>query len=129
MASQTITGPDLQYTQDNLRCFAASGVVRDAGTGGANTSLLDFVTGSGYVRGKLDFSNTSSGGQDVYFQLLYNGKIVIDLKEGSASLVPFKFDVIIPPHTTVKANWGSAGTFDGNCFLTGTVHEYLPVRN
>ena len=72
--------------------------------------------------GRLTFSNTSSGAQDVYFQLLFNEIEVIDLKEGSASLVPFKFNILIPPRTQVLARWGSAGTFDGNCFLVGRVY-------
>jgi len=121
-ASIASTGLGIRYIGEN-HVYAASGIVRDAGTGGANTALLDFISGTGYIRGKLDFSNTSSGGQDVYFQLLFNGLTVIDLKEGSATLVPFKFDILIPPYTTVEANWGSAGTFDGNCFLTGRVYE------
>ena len=38
--------------------------------------------------GVLDFSNTNSGGQDNFFQLLFNEVIVIDMKEGSATLLP-----------------------------------------
>ena len=32
-----------------------------------------------------------------FFQLLFNDVIVIDMKEGSATLLPFKFDILIPP--------------------------------
>ena len=119
-ASVAQTGLGIRYIGEHA--YALSGIERDAGTGGANTTLLNFTSGAGYIRGTLDFSNTSSGGQDVYFQLLFNEIEVIDLKEGSASLVPFKFNILIPPKTQVVAQWGSAGTFDGNCFLVGRVY-------
>ena len=119
-ASVAQTGLGIRYIGEHA--YALSGIERDAGTGGANTTLLNFTSGAGYIRGTLDFSNTSSGGQDVYFQLLFNEIEVIDLKEGSASLVPFKFNILIPPRTDVVAQWGSAGTFDGNCFLVGRVY-------
>jgi len=129
MASQTITGQDLQYTQDNLHAYALSGAKTDAGTNGPNTTLLDFITGSGYIKGKIDFSNDSSGGADVYFRITFNGEQAINLKEGSASLNPMRFDILIPPHTHVVVLWGAASSFSGNCFLSAKVYEYLPVRN
>ena len=94
-ASIASTGTGIRYIGNHV--YALSGVEQDAASGGANTTLLDFVSGSGYIRGVLDFSNTNSGGQDNFFQLLFNEVIVIDMKEGSATLLPFKFDILIRP--------------------------------
>ena len=106
-ASIASTGKGIRYIGDHV--YALSGAVTDSGSGSAATTLLNFISGTGYIRGVLDFSNTNSGGQDNFFQLLFNEVIVIDMKEGSATLLPFKFDILIPPRTQVLARWGSAG--------------------
>ena len=52
-ASVASTGLGIRYIGEHA--YALSGIERDAGTGGANTTLLNFTSGAGYIRGTLDF--------------------------------------------------------------------------
>jgi len=120
-ASIASAGLLLRYIGNN-RVYAASGLVTDAGTGGANATLLDFVSGAGYIVGRIDFSDNSTGGADIYFEVDFNGETVIQMK-GGQEFLPLKFDILIPPFTDVLVKWGSQSNFVGNCFLTGRVYE------
>ena len=119
-ASVAATGLGIRYIGEHA--YALSGAQVDGGTGGPNTTLLDFTTGSGYIKGKIDFSNESSGGADIYFRVTFNGAQAVNLKEGSATIVPMRFDILIPPRTHVVVSWGAASSFSGNCFLSGRVY-------
>ena len=138
MASQTITGPDLQYTQDNKRCFAFSGTINvQAGT----VSGLDFATGSGYILGsfyyQLDSSNLTAG-QEVGDSVSINGVQVAIAKGGEPSgsglntrSTPYDLTLIIPPFSAVTVSLISTDSdaIPMGITFTGRVYEYLPVRN
>ena len=104
--------------------YAASGNVEDDAGAAAVTTLLDFETGSSYLVGRIDFQDSTTGATDVYFQLSFNGQIVIASKESTAaSYQPQTFHIVIPPYTAVVAKWGvGSGAFQGNCFLTGRIY-------
>jgi len=137
MASQTITGPDLQYTQDNQRCYAYSGEVV---LNNSTETLLEFLSPSGYL--DCVFNCTFSLGNAVAnkmigYHIYFNDIIVLtnyvyfSTVGGGVTDLDNNWPIIIPPFTRVKiqaqtqlaANlptWGS---------LTGRVYESLPVRN
>ena len=118
----SFTGPAeaLEYVGDFA--YATSGVINDAGTGGANATLLDFQMGSGMLVGTVVFNDNSTGGSDIYFEVLFNGKIVIQ-STGGQEFLPWRYDIIIPPYTEVIVRWGAQSNFYGNCFLSGRVYH------
>jgi len=139
MASQTITGPGIQYTQDNLRCFAYSGFLS---TSTATQTLLSFQTDSGYILatvnpiGPIEYADPA-GGRKANYQMNFNGVGVWlahtdPQHSGTASTRSPPADIIIPPFTvvtiTVDCSDTDADTKVG-IILTGRVYEHLPVRN
>jgi len=138
MASQTITGKDLQYTQDNLRCFAFSGVTNVT----AQTVIgLDFSTGSGYILASLYFqldSTNLTAGQEVGYSVTINGAQVAIAKGGEPAgsglntlSTPYDLTLIIPPFSAVVISLISTDSdaIPMGITLTGRVYENLPVRN
>ena len=121
----SFTGPAEALEYIGVHAYAASGQVEDDAGGAAVTTLLDFQMGSGYLVGRIDFQDSTTGATDVYFQLSFNGQVVIASKESTAaSYQPQSFHIIIPPYTEVVAKWGvGAGAFQGNCFITGRVYR------
>ena len=133
MASQTITSKDLQYTQDNKHCYAYSGLLPIPDS---NTNLLEFTTGSGYIKAKVIFSSRDSTADDYRAFISLNGQEVFGAFYLNTALgypygtVPIR--LIIPPNTEVKIYMINVSTSSGyNWFasLTGRVYEHLPVRN
>jgi len=128
MASQTITGLGLQFTQDNKRCYAYSGEVENAAGGSSTMStLLEFQTGSGFIHGNFLWGIKHAGAGDSYTFIKFNDQVVIE----TGGAVPFNpVIMVIPPFTKVTMLWGIDGATK-NCtgILTGRVYEYLPVRN
>jgi len=136
MASQTITGLGLQFTQDNKHCFAYSGAVALDGTTDENT-YLEFTTGSGYIVGTFQANNidTGAGTDDMFYQIYFNDIVIIGYIAGGSktysdpdNLVP----LIIPPFTDVKCtvqDTTQASAIKNTLSITGRVYEYLPVRN
>jgi len=130
MASQTIVGPELQYTQDNLRCYAYSGIVLVADA--PATSLLSFTSGSGFIMANFQFNFGQETSEKFEYVINFNSVQVQEyLQEGQQNphnLIP----LIIPPFTTVQAtaqNKSSSNERLMFCTLTGRVYDYLPVRN
>jgi len=132
MASQTITGPDLQYTQDNLRCFAYSGAIGSTSGSTATQTLLDFKTKSAYIDAKLLFFATSGSNNSLRLKLQFNDYNVLENNaKGYYNEIPFWSDLIIPPFTHVVFKWDieNEGADKGYAVLRGRVYEYLSVRN
>ena len=132
MASQTITGPDLQYTQDNQHAFAYSGSTDTILN--TDTQALLFTTGSGYLVGHYNFNSDSATGNDLAFKIFFNDIQVVGIYDrASQQQPPFPKPLIIPPFTkvefTVKNIDSTSVTIPCFAAFTGRVHEYLPVRN
>ena len=136
MASQTITGQDLQYTQDNQRCFAYSGLQQSNTT---PFTVLSFTTPSAYIVAIIQINSgidPSSPGNSLInsARIKFNeiGVAVIaagtNTDDGPRSE---RQEVIIPPFTAVDILVDSSATADRefSVVLTGRVYEYLPVRN
>jgi len=133
MASQTITGPGIQYTQDNLRCFAYSGDISYTAT---ETPALLFSTESSYILASFGFSFAVDSSDDAYITILFNDlKIIQHLSERGTNRDDWAYtdiQLIIPPFTEVQTTVrnGPAGSHDGfYSYMTGRVYEHLPVRN
>jgi len=138
MASQTITGDALQFTQDNKHCFAFSGQLDDVAN--VYTSGLLFTTGAEYILGEFQFdpaikiSEIATGDITVYKILLNDTPVSITKLDGGQEDMPSENTVkmLLPPHTKVEVKYhGGADSADYPMFLRfiGRVYEYLPVRN
>jgi len=137
MASQTIVGPELQYTQDNLRCFAYA---KDHGQETTEFNLLSFQTKSGYIVGEFIVNgptriDTVDVGGTCAFQIKFNDYIVLRIKvdtNDKDSPSQGFWRCIIPPFTDVEVSANCAENTANetiNVTFTGRVYEYLPVRN
>ena len=131
MASQTITGPDLQYTQDNKHCFAYSG--NQTLAGGVFLKQLDFNTNSEYVLGAFTWgTDETSSTRDVYIKILFNEIIVFTSRWDTSNQYPIKatpLPLVIPPFTHVECYQKNDGNTLGCFILTGKVGMPQRVRN
>jgi len=129
MASQTIVGPDLQYTQDNKHCFAYSGTFNPTTS---PSRFLDFLSGAGYIVGQLEVNAdwAGTGGNNVVVEVYFNDIRIIFEQDVANDFVPgdATYKLIIPPHTKVQIDL-TGSTAKANANFTGRVYEYLPVRN
>jgi len=135
MASQTITGADLQYTQNNEHCYAFSGgvdLVQDT-----LTTIFDFTSGSGFIVGKLQSGrNVKTSAEHEHFVYL-NDILIWYSKMDNATSVSNQAPnsqpliLIIPPLTkvTIKMKSLDGATTNQTIIFTGRVYEHLPVRN
>jgi len=138
MASQTITGDTLQFTQDNKHCYAYSGAIIVAN---ATVNCLEFKSAiSGYIMADFIQSLDASAidqGQLFGFTIELNDVVICNFVEhvrsyaGQEYIGLQRYKFLIPPHNTVITK---AYTDDGsnNPFfhtITGRVYEHLPVRN
>ena len=125
MASQTITGPDLQYTQDNKHAFAYSGSVDVANS---TITLLKFTSKACYIVGTFQpqyFDN--AGAENFQFKVLFNSLqvagVVLDKIDG---YTPYEeIELIIPPETHVlitAINVADADTRKIAAIITGRVY-------
>jgi len=119
----TFLAPNKGLSIAGDHAYAASGAIQNAGTGGPDTTLLDFTTGNYVFVGMLDFTNTGKLGHDIYLNVTFNGIVISSTEENSTGIVPMRFDYLIPPYTTVTVKWGSNATYDGSAFMTGRVYD------
>jgi len=130
MASQTITGDALQFTQDNKHCFGYSGLI---GVDDNETVLLKLITNSETVLGEFNFNKDTSDGDDMRYRVLIDD-IEVQGWQHDYSARGFRniAKIIIPPFSTVKATaTNQTGDTSRNvlCSFTGRVYEMLAVRN
>ena len=132
MASQTIAGPELQFTQDNKHCYAYSGEVSVANT---ELNLLSFDTNSEYIRAKVQLGSKAQENEDYEFKIYFNDIVVFSAtfgNQGQYYLGAWPIPIIIPSFTNVKISLDNIADTDSRVWtvhLTGRVYEYLPVRN
>ena len=90
-------------------CYAFSGSVLNASTGGPNNTALKFTSGDYYAVADISWvSNSASTSQDEYFRITMNGVTVWDGRFNAADIAtneqPLPF--LIPPYTKVEVLWG-----------------------
>jgi len=124
-SSQPVVTPNaLNFTPDNLHCYAASGAI--PADSGNETDCLNFTTNSEYIVAKVEFSHTVLAGYEIGMLLYFNGELV--LKVATDGVPPFNpthtYHIIIPPFTLFRGTWFSrdTNTADGFLFLTGKAY-------
>jgi len=131
MASQTIVGPDLQFTQDNKHCYAYNIV----DVANSELALLEFLAGSGYIVATLQFNYAEPTTDNFRYRIYLNDILTqvyittaADAYTSPDNLLP----ILIPPFTRLKATAANITSSDDifqAVALIGRVYEYLPVRN
>jgi len=123
---QSTASTGLELNVIGSHCYAASGAKTDAATGGPNTVLFNFTTGSYYVVGIIDFANNMAANNLTFLELTFNGVPVMAFSNDSESHFaeqPVKLDIIIPPFTVVGLKWGANSSTIGYAFLAGKIHK------
>jgi len=119
------TGLTLNYI--GKHCYGLSGVVTDAASGGPNSTLLKFTTGNHYIIADLNMTHDMITGNNLFFQITFNGKSVLYLK--TDGVPPHQSEVngyilLIPPFTEFEMLFGATGvTVEGTGFLAGKVYS------
>ncbi len=131
-SSQPVTTPNaLNFTPDNKRCYAYSGIID---VGSTETNLLDFDTNSEYIEASINLTNSGnlSFDEDFYFQVYFNDVVVyaVLLEQpkvmNTSPPVPF----LIPPFTNVKVSADNVSDADArkiSAHLIGNVYGMAEV--
>jgi len=123
------TGKGIRYIGQH--CYAYSGAIAcdgGAGSAGAATSYLNFVTGSGYIVAKINWINQqTSGTADNFIQVNLNDISVFQgrMREGSDAnhTNPKTLHILIPPFTKFEFLFDtSADAHINTVVLTGRVY-------
>jgi len=132
MASQTITGPELQYTQDNRRCFAYSGLIS---VDNNETILINSKNGSQYIVARIQYGFAVNTGDTYLYKIYLNDFCVQSIMQGREDFDRMHegyLEIIIPPYAIIKCTADNVADTTSNLqivSLTGRVYEHLPVRN
>ena len=126
-ASIASTGKGIRYIGDH--CYAMSGAITSTGSAtGADTSYLNFVTGTGYIVAKIIWINEqTSGTADNFIQVNLNDISVFQgrMQTGADSnhTNPKTLHIIIPPLTKFEFLFDtSADPHVNTVILTGRVY-------
>jgi len=104
--------------------YAASGSIADAATGGANTTLLKFTTGSYIWKGTLDFTDTMVASNTVWLSIFMNGIIINESQEAATQHKISRFYLTIPPYTEFLVKWGNNhSTLNASVFMSGRIYK------
>ena len=118
-------GSSINYvrTEDGNFAYAYSGDVVDAGTGGANTIMLDFTTGNETIMADIGFTEAERASEAVFFKIIINSSTVVNVAyDASPSYTNVPYTVLIPPHSHVEVKWGCSATETGTSWLSGRVY-------
>jgi len=104
-ANAIFSGPQKGLTTIGEHCYAYSGAVSN--DGGNETTLLEFNTGKGYIKGIIQTGTSHTGDHaDTFrFRVYFNGQVVYDFLDDAGQYyvdphIPIR--IIIPPLTLVK---------------------------
>jgi hypothetical protein len=129
--SKTKTGSNAQFTSAGKGltvigdyAYAYSGAVTDIVQ--ADTTLLDFNTGKGFIKAKFQFQ-TQTTDDDIRFTISLNNIVVMGYTIGSSNNHAFQdaINIIIPPLTQVKCfgyNESSGTQRTGYASMTGKLY-------
>jgi len=96
--SQPVVTPNaLNFTPDNLHCYAYSGEIQVDDTA---TTLLEFKTNSEYILARVQF-NINDGAGEAYQHLIYFNNVVIQGYKARWYENLHYLDIVIPPFTLV----------------------------
>tara|TARA_R100000655_G_C2886258_1_gene176215 strand:- start:119 stop:529 length:411 start_codon:yes stop_codon:yes gene_type:complete len=133
MSGDTVIGLPLQFTNDNKRAYANSGLI-DIQNTSATYLLLD--TNSEYIVGHFQCYNGSNTSEQIQWDISFNDILIIRFnQEGRGSAYRgqgINNDIIIPPFTQVKVtgtNTGASSAVNGLCVFAGKVGMAQRVGN
>jgi len=123
-SSQPVTTPNaLNFTPDNLHCYALSGSVS---TTTATVVLLDFSTNSEYIVGTFTPYHGANTTVNMQFTLKFNGVEIaqVSTREAYDFARANPIHIVIPPFTdvTVEALGLEAGTNNTQAVIVGRVY-------
>jgi|TARA_R110000823_G_scaffold209147_1_gene339397 hypothetical protein len=124
-SNDTVTGNSLQFTNDNKRCFAYSGV--NAFVDNTETTLLEFETLDSDLDGTVQFNMVQDTADDMFYRIRINdivvmGYLTIGAQQGTDAnnVIP----IIFPPYSRIKLtaqNASTTGTRSNICAFVGKV--------
>ena len=122
-ASIASTGPGIRYLGKN-HCYAFSGEVVPGGAGAADTVMLDFTTGSGYIVGLLSWQNDASSTADEFYNFTINGTTFFNGRYANAvdASNDQPYSLILPPLTRLVVKMGTTGASKMTATFTGRVY-------
>ncbi len=136
MSSQTVKGETLQFTNDNLHCYAYSGNIP---LNNEQKTFLSFkspnnsyIDANFFITGNIAFIGSSKW---IKFDLDFDGLAIMSASHIAASAQGFNdidgYKVIIPPATEVilKIQTNDTGSLDYQAVLTGKVGMPQRVGN
>ena len=99
MSGDTVTGEALQFTNDNKKCYAYSGML--AGSTSSITTYLQFNTNSEYIQATVQQGSTNETTRKTVY-IYFNDIIVVRQDVDNQFPFPNTYRIIIPPFTDVK---------------------------
>jgi len=99
MSGDTVTGEALQFTNDNKKCYAYSGLL--AGSTSSIITYLQFNTNSEYIRATIQNGSTNETTRKTVY-IYFNDIIIVRNDIDNAYAFPNTYEIIIPPFTNVK---------------------------
>jgi len=125
-ASVAATGLGIRYISNHT--YAYSGDVSVTGASSANTTLLNFITGSGYIKAEIQGFSTERGSAQLYLAVKLNDVLVVNAEFDAAgsnnAVLDFPIQLIIPPFTKTEVLVGieSGSTKKWSIIMTGRVY-------
>ena len=124
--SNSFVGPQEALEVAGDFAYAYSGIINDAASGSAASSMLKFTTGNFNFIGHLNFTDNVVSNDNMYLTMTLNGATVINLiyrsgAAGSDNLNPY--NVFIPAYTEVEIKFGSSGNVSGTAWLVGRIYR------
>jgi len=120
-ASITSVGKGVRYI--GKHAYAFSGLVTNTSSS-AETVLLDFTVGSGYILASLDLLSDEGGNSDRFLDIQLNGTSVLKGKwdnDPSKGLNPLAV-ILLPPLTRFVVMWGCTETRNMTMTMNGRVY-------
>ncbi len=129
MASQTVTGKSLIFTDDNKHAYAYSG---DITAGATESTIIDFETNSSYIIAKVDPYYIDNSSNDLRWKVLVNDLIIAAFILPAGNAYPGDLmNLIFPPNSNIKITVEnlSAGSISAGVAVVGKVGMPQRVGN
>jgi len=124
-SNATFTGSNKGLTIIGDHAYAFSGDILAGSTGQAATTMLEFQSPKGYIKGVLSFCEENIAADNVFFRVFLNNVSVINVAyDGSPPYTNINYPILIPPNTLVTVKWGCSTNDEiGTAWFTGKVYS------
>jgi len=122
-ASPIITQNAINFTPDNLRCYAYSGLTPITDS---ETTMLEFQTNSEYIIGILQINYIAVSSVDVNYKIYINDQMIqgyLGYETAGGTEPDSIINILIPPFSTFKVT-GTAASGSLNHVATFTGRAY-----